>query len=289
MADLLNLTLNSLSEEQRFEALLRCCGSTTWVQKMMTHYPYSSMEQIHQRAISCWKEVGKEDILEAFRAHPMIGADLDSLRKKFKKTSNWSEGEQAGIQDASEQTIVALQKANLDYVERFGYIFIVCATGKSAAEMLGLLEGRLSNSTEEEIWIAAAEQQKITAIRLEKLAMTQPTAKKSPITTHILDTHRGCPAAGVSIELKFFDGSQFVSLAQGVTNDDGRIVGLLAGKELQTGMYQMHFDTKGYHDSLGIEGFYPEVLVTFDIKNTNQHYHIPLLLSPFGYSTYRGS
>ena len=111
----------------------------------------------------------------------------------------------------------------------------------------------------------------------------------SPITTHILDTHRGCPASGVSLELRFFDGTKYSVLAKGVTNEDGRVADLLVGKTLQSGRYQMQFDTQGYHQSLGITGFYPEVVVTFEVQNIEQHYHIPLLLSPFGYSTYRGS
>ena len=111
----------------------------------------------------------------------------------------------------------------------------------------------------------------------------------SPITTHILDTHRGCPAAGVRIELRELQEDSFKAIASGHTNDDGRLPGLLAEGSLTPGIYQMYFATQAYHDSLGIKGFYPEVIVTFEIVNTNQHYHIPLLLSPFGYSTYRGS
>lgn len=98
----------------------------------------------------------------------MIGANLDELRKKFADTSNWSEGEQSGVESASEDTLVALQAANIKYFERFGYIFIVCATGKSAKEMLDLLLQRIHNPLAQEIGIAAAEQQKITAIRLNK-------------------------------------------------------------------------------------------------------------------------
>ena len=111
----------------------------------------------------------------------------------------------------------------------------------------------------------------------------------SPITTHILDTHRGCPAQGVPIQLFQKQETGYVLLAEGVTDDDGRIRDLLPEGSLHTGIYQMRFDTKAYHDSLGITGFYPEALVVFEIWETDQHYHIPLLLSPFAYSTYRGS
>lgn len=275
------------SKEERFDGFLRCCGSTNWATMMTDHEVFQSTEELQTVAIHVWQQMNRDDILEAFRAHPMIGADIEELKRKFQNTSSWSEKEQSGMQSASDETILALQKANQEYLDRFGYIFIVCATGKSAEEMLTLLRERLHNNSEDELQIAAREQQKITALRLEKWIMS--TNNKSPITTHILDTHRGCPASGVSLELRFFDGNQFVSMAKGITNDDGRVADLLAGQTLEPGIYQMRFETKAYHENLGIKGFYPEVVVTFEVVNVDQHYHIPLLLSPFGYSTYRGS
>jgi 5-hydroxyisourate hydrolase / 2-oxo-4-hydroxy-4-carboxy-5-ureidoimidazoline decarboxylase len=283
----MNDIFSELTEEVLWDALLRCCKSKNWVRLVMSQSPFDSSESLQDIAVECWKKMTEDDILEAFRGHPMIGANIEELRKKFQTTSGWSEKEQSGMKSASDDTIIDLQKANQDYLEKFGYIFIVCATGKSADEMLALLRERLHNNRDDELKIAAQEQQKITAIRLEKLIMSQ--TKKSPITTHILDTHRGCPASGVSLELRFFDGTKYIVLAKGVTNEDGRVADLLAGKTLQSGRYQMQFDTQGYHESLGIAGFYPEVVVTFEVQNTEQHYHIPLLLSPFGYSTYRGS
>ena len=161
--------LNAQEEDTRTATLLRCCHSTKWVNTMLSYHPFSSNEDVHQKAIEAWRQVNKEDILEAFRGHPMIGANLEELRKKFQTTSSWSEGEQSGMQKASEETIRELQKANAEYLEKFGYIFIVCATGKTADEMLVLITERLQNSPKEELAIAAGEQQKITSIRLEKL------------------------------------------------------------------------------------------------------------------------
>ena len=109
------------------------------------------------------------------------------------------------------------------------------------------------------------------------------------ISTNILDTHRGCPASDVPIELRVLKAGVFEVIADGRTNSDGRLPGLLAGKDLPPGVYQMFFGTQEYHQGLGIKGFYPYVEVTFEIVNTDQHYHVPLLISPFGFSTYRGS
>lgn len=112
---------------------------------------------------------------------------------------------------------------------------------------------------------------------------------RSPITTHILDTHLGKPAYNVPIELLKLTSEGFEKIAQGLTDDDGRITDLLPTGAIESGVYQMRFDTGSYHSSLGILGFYPEVVVTFEISASDEHYHIPLLLSPFAYSTYRGS
>ena len=109
------------------------------------------------------------------------------------------------------------------------------------------------------------------------------------ISTHILDTHRGCPASDVPIELRMLKEGVFEVISQGRTNSDGRLPGLMTGIDLEPGVYQMFFGTQEYHQALGIQGFYPYVEVTFEIVNTEQHYHVPLLISPFGFSTYRGS
>lgn len=111
----------------------------------------------------------------------------------------------------------------------------------------------------------------------------------SQITTHILDTASGRPAAGVPLELAQRDGETWRTMAAGTTDADGRVADLLGEEALPAGTYRMHFDTGQYFRGRGSEGFYPWVDVVFDVAAGGEHYHIPLLLSPFGYSTYRGS
>ena len=112
----------------------------------------------------------------------------------------------------------------------------------------------------------------------------------SPITTHALDTSLGKPAQGLTITLSQRDEQgHWMELASGITNDDGRITDLLEEGSLRAGVYQMCFETGAYHLALGVEGFYPEATIAFTVKDPTQHYHIPLLISPYGYSTYRGS
>lgn len=110
----------------------------------------------------------------------------------------------------------------------------------------------------------------------------------SPITTHILDTSLGKPAAGIEIILFNQNGDSWNEIARGITNIDGRVTDLLEKGKLSEGTYRMRFETKPYFDKAGIRTFYPYVEIFFDIAG-GEHYHIPLLLSPFGYSTYRGS
>jgi 5-hydroxyisourate hydrolase len=109
----------------------------------------------------------------------------------------------------------------------------------------------------------------------------------SPITTHVLDVARGRPASGVPIVLEIADGDSFREIGRGATDDDGRLRTLAT--KLDRATYRIRFDTGAYFHAHGVEGFYPEVSVVFVVRDTSSHYHVPLLLSPYGYSTYRGS
>ncbi len=110
----------------------------------------------------------------------------------------------------------------------------------------------------------------------------------STVTTHVLDTARGRPAAGVPVRIEHYSGGGWAPLGDGVTDGDGRIREL-GPEHLAAGTYRLVFDTASYFSALGATAFYPEVTVTFRLADPAQHYHVPLLLSPFAYSTYRGS
>ena len=111
----------------------------------------------------------------------------------------------------------------------------------------------------------------------------------SPLTTHVLDTSLGRPAAGVAVALHRVDGPEPGERGRGVTDADGRLGTLLEPGALEPGVYRLAFDVSGYFAASGREAFYPSVDVVFTVADTSQHYHVPLLLSPFGYSTYRGN
>jgi 2-oxo-4-hydroxy-4-carboxy-5-ureidoimidazoline decarboxylase len=159
---------NILPKEQLVTELTKCCGSSAWVKGMLEFIPADDMVELLEDAESVWYQCSEADWKEAFAHHPKIG-DTASLREKFASTADLASGEQSGVGAASEQTIAALAEGNRLYEEKFGYIFIVCATGKTAEEMLEMLQARLRNSPEEELEIAADEQNKITKLRIEKL------------------------------------------------------------------------------------------------------------------------
>ncbi|MBX9572344.1 MAG: 2-oxo-4-hydroxy-4-carboxy-5-ureidoimidazoline decarboxylase [Candidatus Obscuribacterales bacterium] len=164
----MELHINKLTAHEAAEAFNRCCGSKEWVTRMLAKRPFPSIDSIFESAKEIWWQLDRKDWLEAFSHHPKIG-DLDSLKKKFAGTADLAASEQASVNAAREETLQALAKGNKEYEDKFGYIFIVCATGKSPEEMLSLLQSRLPNNDADEIKIAAEEQSKITRLRLERI------------------------------------------------------------------------------------------------------------------------
>jgi 5-hydroxyisourate hydrolase/2-oxo-4-hydroxy-4-carboxy-5-ureidoimidazoline decarboxylase len=278
--------LNLQLKEKSAGMLKSCCGSSKWVEQMLHRMPFSDVMQMARFAEEIWYEICKEeDWLEAFSHHPKIG-DLQSLKDKFASTAHLAGNEQATVSQATDEVISSLARLNEEYQNKFGFIFIICATGKPAEEMLKILEGRLDNDRSSEIRIAMGEQHKITLLRLKNsMEADWGFLKVSQITTHVLDTAAGRPAEGIAIRLS----NHAHVIAQGLTNVDGRITDLLPpGRIVAPGHYRMTFDTGGYYAKKQLKTFYPVAEIQFEIFD-GSHYHIPLLLSPFGYSTYRGS
>ena len=153
--------LNLVDTAEAKAELLKCCSSKKWVDQILGYRPFETPAEVLSVSENVWFKLDHADWLEAFNAHPRIG-DISSLRRSFASTESLAENEQSGVNRASEGTLKALAQGNQDYENKFGFIFIVCATGKSAEEMLHLLTQRISNEPEEELTIAAKEQNKIT-------------------------------------------------------------------------------------------------------------------------------
>ncbi len=283
--------LNSLSEQEAFAQLEQCCVSKTWINKMIRSRAFSSEKDLIQKAASIWyNDCSNEDFKQAFTGHPKIG-NVESLKEKFANTKDWANNEQAKVAEANLETIEALAKANTLYENKFGYIFIVSASGKSASEMLAIINARMHHEKDDEIYVAMNEQHKITVIRLAKLieGLSEKVDLKSQITTHALDTSIGKPANNMLITLKGLRSEQWKPISVGITNIDGRISDVLpAGRLLIPGIYTMAFNTANYYKNNNQRGFYPEVSIQFEVTDKS-HYHITLLINPFGYTTFRGS
>ncbi len=165
--------LDHAAESTVVTALERCCGASAWVRGMLARRPFGDAAALHAAADAAYAPLSRTDLLEAFSHHPRIG-DVAGLRERFASTAQWASGEQSGVAAADETTLERLAQRNAEYETRHGHLFIVCATGLTAAEMLARLEARLLNEPELELRNAAAEQLKITHLRLDKLLEVSP-------------------------------------------------------------------------------------------------------------------
>jgi OHCU decarboxylase len=158
--------LNSLPRDEAINKLKSCCGSTRWAEQMDNRRPFETRDELAATANEVWWSLNPDDWFEAFHAHPKIG---EKKVEASAQSLQWSKNEQAGVRNASNETTELLARLNREYEAKFGYIFIVCATGKSSEEILAILQNRLGNGPATELGIAAEEQAKITRLRLQKL------------------------------------------------------------------------------------------------------------------------
>jgi 2-oxo-4-hydroxy-4-carboxy-5-ureidoimidazoline decarboxylase len=285
------VTALSVLDETNLEATLAsCCGSTTWVERVLAAWPYEDDATLRAAAEEAWWSLTETDWLEAFAAHPRIG-DRDLA-------DQWAGAEQAGVEEAEPETLAELATGNREYEARFGHVFLICATGLSAEQMLGALRRRLRNEAGVELQVAASEQARITALRLARLAhepaplaVNDERGVSNTLSTHVLDTTTGRPATGVEVELSRAGSDGWRPIAAASTDEDGRIAALALSLPdgLGPGEYRLRFATGAYFRSRDVEAFHPSIDVVFRIASAGGHHHVPLLVSPFGYTTYRGS
>ena len=271
--------------------LQSCCGARAWVNGMLARRPLENRARLLEAADEVFQTLSESDWLEAFAHHPRLG-ERRTEAATTEQSRTWSAMEQSRLADSQTTVRDDLAQANREYEARFGYIPIICAMGLSAEEILAITRTRTRNAPADEIHIAAGEQQKITRLRLERLVESDSesnhafgNASMATISTHVLDTALGRPAEGVPVVLQRAEGGDTVG--SGVTDSDGRVKDL-AGGPIAPGIYRLRFDTAAYFAAKSRETFYPEVNVVFRVVD-GSHHHVPLLLSPFGYSTYRGS
>jgi 2-oxo-4-hydroxy-4-carboxy-5-ureidoimidazoline decarboxylase len=160
--------LNGLSASAARQQFHKCCGAWWWCDQMVEARPMVDAVAVHMASNHAFDAMPRDAWLEAFGSHPKLG-DLDSLRMRLAGNKQWSANEQSGVTASDEATLQELADGNRQYEQRFGYVFILCATGLSAAEMLTQMQQRLHNNDATELAKASAEQRKITSLRLDKL------------------------------------------------------------------------------------------------------------------------
>lgn len=160
--------LDTMTPARAAQLLADCCGSSSWVSAMIGRRPFGSSEGVYAAADEIWRSLRPDDWREAFAHHPRIGEQRGSARQS-ERGAAWAAGEQSGVGGAPDYTLKSLASVNREYEQRFGYIYIICASGKAADDMLAGAEQRLRNDAGTELLVAAEEQRKITRLRLEKL------------------------------------------------------------------------------------------------------------------------
>ncbi|XAR63324.1 Hydroxyisourate hydrolase [Bertholletia excelsa] len=328
-------------EEKDF---LACCGSTRFAKEMVSAAPFSSYDEAVDTAREIWfNKVDVHGWLEAFAAHPQIGQS-PSPHHKSPTSAQWSTGEQStAMATATDTTLQELSHWNSRYSQKFGFIFLIFASGRTTPEILAELKRRYENRPIVEFENAAVEQMKVTEQRLAKLFSTKaeddsstgcsadvatkagedrvsivgahltapsrapsgqqtrpPARTRPPITTHVLDVGRGSPAAGVEVRLETWVGNlprptfggaetdNWVLHGSSTTDKDGRSGQLMSMVDaLKPGVYRISFNTGKYCPN----GFFPYVSIVFEVRESQkwEHFHVPLLFSPFSFTTYRGS
>lgn len=263
--------LNHVEQRFLYSMLLSCCKSDSWVDLLASQRPYLDIDDFLKQSHDIWMSLPEHEWLSIVNKEPVIG-DTSSQERK---SHSWS-GEHAGVSTSSSHTLAQLKLANDQYEKKFGFRYIVCATGKSGDELLKLLQLRLTNSTEQEIKTAAFELAQITRLRLIN------SLRKSPITTHVLDTSIGRPAENIRVTLSEMQNGEWVEIAQSITNQEGRATTFVPPfKLIAATSYRLASEIK--------DCFFSPIQNMFHIKSGDEHYHIPVLVSPFGYTAYRGS
>ena len=252
--------------------------------------PFATVAALHEAMMAAVLGAPEGAVLGFLRGHP----ELSGAAARAGAIGAASQAEQAGLglQRAVAATD-AVAAMNAAYQARFGFPFIVCVRRHTAASLTRVFRRRLEGEAAAERAAALAEIGFITRLRLtERVEGPGAPAVHGWLSTHVLDTARGRPAAGVAVELFEVGGAHPVPVASAVTNGDGRTdAPLIAGQPLRMGVYELRFGVGAYFGaaSVGEPAFLDVVPVRFGISEPEAHYHVPLLASPGGYSTYRGS
>lgn len=278
--------LNETSVPSFVAALGEVFEHAAWVAETAAgRRPYPTVAALHDAMMQAVRAAPADRQLAFIGGHPELGS-----RVRRAELTGHSQSEQGGLglDRLSAEEFDRFNRLNSAYREKFGFPFIVCVRRHTRDSILHQFERRLAHDADTERAAALAEIGLITRLRLVGMVdgpgMPVTTGR---LSTHVLDTVKGRPAAGVRIELHEVGASARSMLKETVTNADGRTdAPLIAGEPLRIGSYELIFRVGGY---FGRAGFLDAVPIRFAIAEPEGHYHVPLLVTPWSYTTYRGS
>lgn len=287
-------TLNTSDRAAFVSALGGIFEHAPWVaERAFASGPFATVSELHDRLTAELARASEAETLAFIRGHPELAGKV--ARAGAMTAESVREQGSLGLDRLSDAEFARFERLNAAYRERFGFPFITCVRRHTRDSILDSFERRLADSPDQERATALAEIGFITRLRLVD-AVDGPGKPKTDgrLSTHVLDTAAGKPAEGVKVVLKEIGAGAERTLKEGVTNADGRTdAPLLAGAPLRIGRYQLEFHAGAYFAASGVPAASPAFLdvvpIRFAIAEPEGHYHVPLLVSPWSYSTYRGS
>ncbi|MFG5120746.1 2-oxo-4-hydroxy-4-carboxy-5-ureidoimidazoline decarboxylase [Methylorubrum sp. POS3] len=288
-------TLNTLPPADFVAALGAVFEHAPWVaQGVAEGRPYPTVEALFAAMRATVEGAGEERRLALLVGHPELAGR--AARSGRIAPDSIAEQAAAGLDRLSEAEYAQFERLNTDYRARFGIPFILCVKRHGRASLLATFERRLGSTPEAERRVAEAEVMRIAAIRLDALVTGEgPLRTTGRISTHVLDTVAGRPAAGVAVELvEIVSATEAVPVARAVTNADGRTdAPLIGGRPVPMATYELRFALGDHFRRLGLDlpepPFLDIVPLRFGVGEPEGHYHVPLVATPWSYQTYRGS
>jgi len=287
--------LNDAAKADFVAALANVVEYSPWIaEQLADKRPFAGINQLHTALMAVIQGADPDVQLALIRAHP----DLASKTRRAAGLTAESTNEQnsAGLDRLSDAEYAAFERVNNAYRAKFGFPYIVCVRRHTRDSVLRDFEARLRNIAKTETRRAIEEIGRISALRLDQLVIADDELKvHGRLSTHVLDNHIGRPAAGIPVELVELSAlGENRIIARAVTNADGRTdQPLIGGRPLPIGRYELRFSTAGYYAERNVQltdpPFLDDIPLRFAISEPEGHYHVPLLVTPWSYSTYRGS
>ncbi|MFV2018182.1 2-oxo-4-hydroxy-4-carboxy-5-ureidoimidazoline decarboxylase [Micromonospora sp. LOL_023] len=296
---------DTLPADEAREQLLSCCAAPGWATAVTAGRPYRDRDTLAAQAREQVTALPWPQVAQAIAAHPRIGqppaGDSREAGWSRREQSVAADGGGAAVDDLARAELITLNEA---YEQRFGYRFLIFANGRGAAELAAAARQRLRHDDDTERAVVRIELGDIAALRVgrllddlagapsdqlpsEQTSVGSSPARYAPLSTHVLDTAIGTPAPDLPVRLDAPGGDGgWRTVAAGRTDADGRLRDWAPADRWDAGTYRLVFDVTG---RLGADGFYTEIPVVFTVRDAARHHHVPLLLSPYGYTTYRGS